>query len=880
MADQIRSFDSLEEFLSNRKDLFEEMLGFLSEKQADEMKKRLDGCKATLRHADHFVRKTARVPVNIPNEQLEQAHKDKIKNLWRDPEPTPRNADTLPAPKGKLWQRMQKKTKDASDEAKSVAGRVTWKSDDADILQKRVSRSRDELMDVINTCPTAEDIQAKYERIHRWIAPLNCEAEYYKLCEGRIEGPGERLVASTAFKEFETQTHVRGRRNTLLYMDKPGTGKSVLATVVIDKLSETSEQHHATAVAYLFCEWNSPRKQTTQDLVGSVLSQLIRSGKKRFPLSLKKKYTNACKRSANQDNLPPLPFLDLRREMESFLSTLRAFVVVDALDECPESLDFLEIMSALQTTHDVRILATSRNVRNIPEQLPDHILVDVHAGQEDTALFIVERLKCMAKNNRIFSAALQNEIKEGLSAVSGGMFQLAKIYLETWSDMVIKDQVIDALQVVKSGDILAENQVYKDAYGTCMQRIMKQSKERVDLATLVFAWAVFGTRPLTGAELREALCLHYSLRSPTKDDLDDLMNKASSVCCGLVELQGSTGVRLAHKTAQEYFERFQKTDQAWLSNAEALLAATCLSALWSSTPNLKWVWKICGLHRTIYKGKDEQPRQRDEHRRATPKIPLRSSEMRFTWGRSLDLDLRVANKAKQPAQPARPPLIEYAKLNWWVHVRQAQQARCWTSELEESLSGFLRSDHFSNFEGYIEHTVELQHRRGPRRNASSRRAQASTSTRLACHDISAVHLAAYFGFHNAVVELTQHGWTDLIDTTTRDGITPLLCAIIGGHLRTVKYLVEKGAELTTKFPVQLSIVPSALRTEQPAFHKAHHCATWATQVGLQHKLGPNSYQEIAEYLRGKYRESQSNEGNHGRESWKVPLPTFRRRPTE
>lgn len=758
-------------------------------------------------------------------------------------------------------------------------------------MQTKVTRSKNELMAIISTIAVAEQVDEKHNRIRRWIAPLDCTEKFDQLSRNRIKGPGERLVESDAFKDFVAQTDLEQRKKTLLYMDKPGTGKSVLTTFVIDKLRERFGQNDKTVVAYLFCEWDSPHKQTAQDLVGSLLSQLIHSGKRPFPVSLKRKYIDACKRSANPDRVPALSFDDLRRETESFVTTLRVFVVVDALDECAESSEFLKVMTALQAAHDIRLFATSRNVQTPSGILPSHILADVHAGEEDTAQFIGEKLSRMAERNRIFNPVLQDKIKEGLNAATGGMFQLAKVYLESWSGKIIEDQVLDALQRVVSGGNLTDDGAYNNAYGEYVRRITQQSEEEIELATLAFAWIACGTRPLTSVEFRDALRLHYKLRNPTQDALNNLQEKTLSVCCGLVEMHESTGVRLAHKTAQEYFERTQKSGQTWLQNAETILASTCLNSLLSSTPGHDWVWKICGVHRTFDWGKDGPPQAKGQTGQAiqntAPELPssMRSPETRLLWGRPLQLDLRAANKAGPPAQP---PLIQYAQLNWCFHVRQAQQTQPSTRDLDDELLEFLRSEHFSRFEGYVEHIVEFQRRRGPaRRAASSRRAISSTKTRIACDGISAVHLAAYLGFHDAVGKLTQDWRKDLVNQKTSSGITPLLCAIMGGHLKTVEVLIERLIEKhpdTTTGTLRPSAVPPLslrINNRPPNFYQAHDCARWAHRVGLKYKLGPDSYRSIAVYLEGKLKESQENGGENRQDSreFTTRTHTFRRRPT-
>ena len=110
-------------------------------------------------------------------------------------------------------------------------------------------------------------------------------------------------------------------------------------------------------------------------------------------------------------------------------------------------------------------------------------------------------------------------------------------------------------------------------YGDALQRIEGQLGGDCDRAKIVLSWITFAKRPLTTAEICCALAVEIGeveLDPENIDDVEDLV----SVCAGLVVVdQESNIIRLAHHTAQEYFER---TVERWNPSAQLDIASVCL----------------------------------------------------------------------------------------------------------------------------------------------------------------------------------------------------------------------------------------------------------------------------------------------------------------
>ena len=108
-----------------------------------------------------------------------------------------------------------------------------------------------------------------------------------------------------------------------------------------------------------------------------------------------------------------------------------------------------------------------------------------------------------------------------------------------------------------------------------MNRIHNQTPGQVELALQVLEWITRAKRSLTVSELRHALAVELD-STDFRVDMDNLPDEDDlvSVCVGLVAVDKETGViRLAHYTAQEFFET---THKKWFPLTETQLARVCL----------------------------------------------------------------------------------------------------------------------------------------------------------------------------------------------------------------------------------------------------------------------------------------------------------------
>jgi ankyrin repeat protein len=150
-------------------------------------------------------------------------------------------------------------------------------------------------------------------------------------------------------------------------------------------------------------------------------------------------------------------------------------------------------------------------------------------------------------------------------------FLLAQLYLDSLIDKTSIKALKTALKRLPRG-----LEVLDDAYKEAMERIENQITDFRAVAKQVLSWVTWAKRPLTSRELRHALAVEVGTHELDEENLPEI-GDVVSVCAGLVIVDKESDIiRLAHYTAQDYFERTQMSS---FPNAQRDIAATCVTYL-------------------------------------------------------------------------------------------------------------------------------------------------------------------------------------------------------------------------------------------------------------------------------------------------------------
>lgn len=246
-----------------------------------------------------------------------------------------------------------------------------------------------------------------------WLSPDDFPAQHADLIARRQSDTGLWFLDSPEFTEW-----VHGASQTLFCPGIPGAGKTMMAAIVIDHLLNTV-QTADVGVAYLYCDYKRQAEHTTPKLLAAVLKQLVQD-RPSIAQPLSGLYDHHQLRRTRL--LPKETLRALRSVLGNYS---KVYVVIDALDECPERdsnrSQLLELCRSLQEQTDLRLMATSRHIPDIVAEFKGMPQVEVHASNADVKRYVegqIDRLaKCVQRDRD-----LQELVKERIVKAADGMW--------------------------------------------------------------------------------------------------------------------------------------------------------------------------------------------------------------------------------------------------------------------------------------------------------------------------------------------------------------------------------------------------------------------------------------------------------------------------
>ncbi|KAF3177841.1 hypothetical protein TWF788_007623 [Orbilia oligospora] len=352
-------------------------------------------------------------------------------------------------------------------------------------------------------------------------------------------------------------------------MSRPGAGKTIITTIVIDWLQEVMphKDNSDIGIAHIYFNYKRHGEETAEAVIANLLGQLSRRLSS-MPSSVKDLYESDAKGQK--------PTIEQYLETLSSVAALYAkvFILVDALDECHlgERRRFLTEIFNFQTKSGANLFVTSRDIPDINEHFKKSLKIEISGKEEDLQKYMEGSLPDLP---RILSQKpeLWEQIQRKTLEAAGGIFLLVTLRLEDLRNLVTENEI---LEVLKKGPGTGSDSVYHEAYDQIMTRIQGQHKNSFSRARSLLSWLTGSKRQLTTQELRHALAVQVGRSRFDKKDIPDL-GRLVSFCCGLVAFDEDSGiVRLVHYTAQDYL---MENQSEWLPNMETEIAESCVTYL-------------------------------------------------------------------------------------------------------------------------------------------------------------------------------------------------------------------------------------------------------------------------------------------------------------
>ncbi|KAH9060283.1 hypothetical protein EDB87DRAFT_624282 [Lactarius vividus] len=425
--------------------------------------------------------------------------------------------------------------------------------------------------------------------LRAWLSPTDPSTNHIIARKAQHQGTAVWFFQGSIFIEWKSTS-------SLLWIHgKPGSGKSVICSSVVQDIMTVCEAGLAI-MAYFYFDFKDLSKQTCRDLLLSLVSQL--STRSSLCCDILHRVYKAHENGTRQPSDDILK--GSLKEMLRVPGQSPVFIILDALDECPDSSgipsprdEVLQFVKELVDLHlrGLHICATSRpevDIRAVLEPLALHS-VSLHdeTGQKTDIADYVRNVVNSSPSTAMRRWRVDDKklVIETLTERSDGMFRWVFCQLDALRHCFPQNlrQFLNELP-----------ETLDETYERILRSINKAQKENAHRLLQCLTVAI---RPLRVEELAELLAFDFQVSRDggipkLKDDWrwDDQEEAVLSTCSSLIAVVPSGRsrvVQFSHFSVKEYLtsHRLARSDgdvsrfHVDLGAAHTILAQACLGTL-------------------------------------------------------------------------------------------------------------------------------------------------------------------------------------------------------------------------------------------------------------------------------------------------------------
>jgi ankyrin repeat protein len=631
------------------------------------------------------------------------------------------------------------------------------------------------------------------EQVEIWLSPPDPSTNHNVACQARHEGTASWFMQDDVFRQWKST-------GSLLWVHgKPGSGKSVLCSAIIEDINVMRETEVAS-MAYFYFDFKDNYKQSRLDVIPSLLTQLSAQSKRcRDILS--------CLYSAHNRGAQ-MPTGDVLtkclKDMLSLPGQSPVYIILDAIDECPDipgvpspREDALELLKELIELRlpNLRLCVTSRpeiGIRAVLEPLLSHrvSLHDENGQKKD----IEDYISSVVGLDRKFERWREEDkclVIKTLSERAGGMFRWVSCQLDRLRQC-LPPSVRRILDELPEG--------LDETYERILMEINVASRKH---ARRLLQCLTVASQPLRVDELAEVLAVDFDADGTIpKLNVDwrweDQERAVLSTCSSLVEVittDDSKFVQFSHHSVKE----FLTSDRLAASSgrisfyhilhepAHTILARACLSVLLRLDDQ---------INKDTIKG-----------------FPLAEYAARH-WlehAQFRNVALHIQNGMEALFDPSGPHFAAWV----WVYDIDETPGPPMTHPTQPQ-AGALYYSALCGFPRLVEHLIVDRgvdvNARGGRHGTPLHAALCKGHVPIARllinngadvnalddEDSSPLHMALYFGYFEVVPLLLRKGADANVQHNRHSWSTPLHIASCSSHSNVVRSLLESGAEVNVR----------------------------------------------------------------------------------
>ncbi|KAH9029595.1 hypothetical protein EDB85DRAFT_1516161 [Lactarius pseudohatsudake] len=480
------------------------------------------------------------------------------------------------------------KVEDIGDRVQSVDEKIQVAMDDGKETRVVATEAKSIIQQTANSVDELKWNHIK-QLLRTWLSPADPSTNHNIARKAQHKGTAVWFFQGSIFIEWKST-------GSLLWIHgKPGSGKSVICSSVVQDIMAVCEAGSAI-MAYFYFDFRDLKKQSRHDLLLSLVFQLsTRSSPCCDVLHRVYETHEDGTRQPSDDTLQ-----ECLKEMLRLLGHGPTFIVLDALDECPDSPgipsprhEVLELVKELVDLdlQGLHICATSRpevDIRSVLDPLASRS-VSLHnqTGQQtDIADYVRNVVNSSPSTEmRRWRADDRNIVIGTLTKRADGMFRWVFCQL-------------DALQHCFPSNLRQFLNELPESLDETYERILRSiNKAQKDNARRLLQCLAVAVRPLRVEELAELLAFDFQGSSSggipkLKDDWrwDDQEEAVLSTCSSLIAIVPSGGsqvVQFSHFSVKEYLTSPRLAQSQGdvsqfhidLEAAHTILAQACLGTL-------------------------------------------------------------------------------------------------------------------------------------------------------------------------------------------------------------------------------------------------------------------------------------------------------------
>ncbi|KAL9131147.1 MAG: hypothetical protein Q9217_000848 [Psora testacea] len=391
--------------------------------------------------------------------------------------------------------------------SRTVRAMYPFKAATISSLRDNISRANEALQQVASTVlirqntaiqDTIDQFYTKEEskEIIRWLDPPSPASSHGDASAKHRQATGTWLLGNAGFSEWKNSP------NSVLWIQGcAGTGKTVLASAIINTLLEDCEKQARAGIAFFYFDFNNQSiMQDHNRLLRSLIEQLSSEcGDIPKPLA-------ALYRRCRNGTVQPMT-TDLLRTLQSIIQNFSQFyLIIDAFDECKEKQEFLRFLNAVAMWKfpQTHIVVTSRT--DIDTEIRSRkwncskIAVEEHLVDADIDKHVQATLEDDEILNR-WDPEQRRLIAKSLIEGAKGNFRWVACQIETLKDCHTLAELEDALCCLPA--------TLEETYERALSLIDEKRKEPI---RNVLRWLCFSARPILLEEIAEVMAIDFTAK--------------------------------------------------------------------------------------------------------------------------------------------------------------------------------------------------------------------------------------------------------------------------------------------------------------------------------------------------------------------------------